>query len=181
MDFDEQDLLQRARSFENQALAEIYDRFSPGLYRYAMRLLGDSILAEECLGDTFSRLLQSLKSHRGPRDHLQAYLYRIAHNWITDHYRKTPPPMIPIEDTEPADPGPTPEKVVAMRHQTQRVRAAMLQLTPDQRQVLILRFLEEWNIEQVAAALGKPEGAVKSLQHRGLAAMKKLLHAEVEG
>ena len=181
MDFDEPDLLQRARSFENQALAEIYDRFSPGLYRYAMRLLGDPILAEECLGDTFSRLLLALKSRRGPRDHLQAYLYRITHNWITDHYRKTPLPVIPIEDTEPADPGPTPEKAVVMCHQKQRVRAAMLQLTPDQRQVLILRFFEEWDIEDVAAALGKPGGAVKSLQHRGLAALKKLLGAEEEG
>ncbi len=73
-----------------QALAEIYDRYSPGLYAYAMRLLGDACLAEDCVSETFARFLKSLRAGQGPEAYLQAYLYRIAHNWITDHYRRQP-------------------------------------------------------------------------------------------
>ena len=62
MDSDK-DLLSRARRLQRQALAEVYDRFSPGLYRYARRLLGDADLAEECVAETFSRFLRAL--HRG--------------------------------------------------------------------------------------------------------------------
>src|SRR5512136_2797630 len=85
-------LLERAREFDRQALAEIYDAYSPGIYRYAMRFLADRDLAEECVAETFSRFLHALKRHTGPRDHLQAYLYRMAHNWFVDFFRQNPPP-----------------------------------------------------------------------------------------
>ena len=89
---DDTELLQQAWRFEEQALAAIYDRFSPGLYRYAWRLLGDVHLAEECVAETFSRFLHALQGGRGPQEYLQAYLYRVAHNWITDYYRRRTPP-----------------------------------------------------------------------------------------
>ena len=76
----EQELLQRASQLETAALAEIYDLYSPGLYRYAMRLIGDATVAEDCVAETFARFLRSLQKRLGLRDHLQAYLYRIAHN-----------------------------------------------------------------------------------------------------
>ena len=92
----EQDLLQRASKIETQALAEIYDSYSPGIYRYAMRLLGDMTLAEDCVAETFARFLKSLQEQRGPRNNLKAYLYRIAHNWIVDHYRKDKETLEPV-------------------------------------------------------------------------------------
>ena len=68
----EMSLLAEARRFEERALAEIYDQFSPGLHRYAMRLLGEVDLAEECVGDTFTRFLQAIHRGGGPRQHLKA-------------------------------------------------------------------------------------------------------------
>jgi DNA-directed RNA polymerase specialized sigma24 family protein len=53
------------------ALAEIYDTYRPGLYRYAMRLLGDASLAEDCVAETFARFLKALHTRQGPREHLQ--------------------------------------------------------------------------------------------------------------
>ena len=81
----EQAILERAKRFEAQALEEIFDTFSPGIYRYAFRLLGDADLARECMSETFSRFLQAVKREGGPDNYLQAYLYRITHNWFTDH------------------------------------------------------------------------------------------------
>jgi RNA polymerase sigma-70 factor, ECF subfamily len=178
MSYDEKRLLQHAALFERETLTEIYDLFSPGIYRYASRLLGESSLAEDCLSETFTRFLQALAAHKGPRDHLQAYLYRIAHNWITDHYRKPSPPVNELDQNDLPSPEPLPETVLARQVQRQELRRALMKLTPDQRQVVVLRFIEEWEVEEVAAALEKPHGSVKSLQHRGLAALKRTLQKE---
>lgn len=170
---DERDLLQRAFQFNHQALAQIYDAYSPGIYRYAMRLLGDVPLAEDCVADTFSRFLASLKKKQGPRDHLQAYLYRIAHNWVVDHYR-TRTETTELDDAvrSGAD---LPENEAAKHIRQGRVRDAIRQLSPDQQKVVALKFLEEWSNEEVARALQKPVGAVKSIQHRALDSLKRLL------
>ncbi len=178
----EEDLLRGAKNFDQQALAEIYDRYSTGLYGYAMRLLGEVNLAEECVAETFARFLQALRAGKGPRDHLQAYLYRIAHNWVTDQYRRQPPPSLALDEELKADPNLQPGQIVEGWHTQERVRLALRALTPEQRQVIVLRFLEGFENEAVAAALGKPVGAVKALQHRALEALRRLLVAiEEEG
>ncbi len=169
----ELDLLKCARAFNQQALAEIYDRYNPGLYGYAMRLLGDECLAEDCVAETFSRFLKSLHAGQGPTEHLQAYLYRIAHNWITDHYRRQP--MLELDDELRAEDEDRPEAQVDHRLQQERVRNALRLLTPDQRQVIILRFLEGWENDEVSAAIQKPSSAVRALQHRALASLRRWL------
>jgi RNA polymerase sigma-70 factor (ECF subfamily) len=171
----EQELLSGALSYDLSALAEIYDRYSPGIYRYAMRLLGNEVQAEECVADTFTRFLQALRIGHGPRDHLQAYLYRIAHNWITDFYRRQPPPPFPLDDDLSADPASLPETLAEEHHLQQEIRLALRALTPDQRQVIVLRFLEGWDNNEVAAALKKPVGAIKALQYRGLKLLQTIL------
>ena len=175
----EAQLLRRARAWDMEALGAIYDGYSPLLYRYAMRLLGDPDVAEECVAETFSRFLQALRGGGGPKQHLKAYLFRVAHNWITDYYRRHQP--VESLDTWPqplADEDPSPEEVADVRWQQERVRALLARLTPDQRQVIVLRFLEGWSLAEVAETLDKPVGAVKALQHRALAALRRLLEAE---
>lgn len=175
---DEYHLLEAARRFELKVLAQIYDTYSPGLYRYAMRRLGDSQLAEDCVAETFSRFLQTLRERRGPGEHLQAYLYRVAHNWIVDQYRREKPGVELAEDL-PSETEDT-EWDASLRLQQAKVRAAIRRLTPDQQQVIVLKYLEDWQNEDVAQALGKPVGAVKSLQHRALATLQRQLTDEVE-
>ena len=171
----EVELLRRAREFDSYALAEIYDEYSPALYRYAMRLLGDVDLAEECVSETFTRFLQALKRKRGPKDHLQAYLNRIAHNWITDQYRKKTLPTAPIEEGMNFPSGENTEDAAIQNLRGARVRDALMRLTPDQRQVITLKYLEHLENAEIAEALGKPVGAVKSLQHRALTSLKRIL------
>lgn len=168
----EQELLTKAGQFDTRALTEIYDLYSPRLYRYAMRLLGDDCAAEDCVSETFSRFLKALQAGKGPRDYLQAYLFRTAHNLVVDHYRRQPlteeltDDLPNVEDTENA----------ADHNLSQnRVRAALHKLTEDQQQVVSLKFLEGWDNDAVAKALNKPVGAVKSLQHRALAQLQKIL------
>ena len=172
----EQELLTQAGQFDSCALAEIYDIYSPRLYRYSVRLLGDDCAAEDCVSETFSRFLKALQAGKGPRDYLQAYLFRTAHNLVVDHYRRQSPTEELDEDLPQAE---TTESVAEDNLRQSRVRAALHKLTEDQQQVVALKFLEGWENEEIARALHKPIGAVKSLQHRALAQLQKILLDEV--
>ena len=171
----EQDLLNSARNFDLSALGAIYDCYSPGIYRYAMRLLGDDCQAEDCVAETFSRFLKVLRSGQGPQDHLQAYLYQIAHNWISDSYRRQPPLPLELEDSMNAGELFLPEKQVETHLEQQQVRLALRSLTPDQRQVITLRFIEGLENDEIAKAVEKPVGAVKALQHRAINTLRRVL------
>ena len=174
--FVEKELLQAAQRFDQKALGQIYDLYSPELYRYAIRFLGDPCRAEDCLADTFSRFLKAIYTRHGPQDYLRAYLYRIAHNWIADYYRRTPD-VTELKETQPCI-GNSPEQEADLRMRQAQMRKAILQLTSDQQQVIAFKFLQGWNNHEVAHALQKPVGAVKSLQHRALASLKKILEKE---
>ena len=171
----EKQLLKLAQQHDQNALVEIYDLYSPGLYRYAVRLLNNPDLAEDCVAETFSRFLKALSNHGGPKEHLRAYLYRIAHNWVTDLYRKQV--FIQADDhlDQQIDPAPTTSDLVEESLEREKVRKAINYLTPDQRQVVVLKFLEGWSNKEVAESIKKPVGAVKSLQHRALISLRRIL------
>jgi RNA polymerase sigma-70 factor, ECF subfamily len=172
----EKELLQTAMRFDQKALGQIYDLYSPELYRYAARFLGDPCVAEDCVADTFSRFLKAIRDRRGPKDYLRAYLYRIAHNWIADHYRRAPD-VVELKETQSSN-AILPEQEAYLRIRQAQMRKAILGLTPDQQQVIALKYLQDWNNEEIAHGLHKPVGAVKSLQHRALASLKKILEKE---
>ncbi len=168
-------LLKKAREFDQKALAEIYDLFSDALYAYAYKHVGRPQIAEDLVAETFQRFLTSLEQGGGPTDHLKAYLYRITHNLITDFYRREPPPPQELDGRLVADDEPGPANQVAQLQQAERVRMALRMLTSDQRQVVVLRFLEGWTSQEIAHSMDKSLGAVKALQHRGIATLQRIL------
>ena len=176
----ERELLPRLWDLDEQALELVYDAFQPPLYRYVYRMLGHPEAAQDIVGETFRRLLQALHQGRGPKRHIQAWLYRVAHNLVVDQYRRRPaqPPLsleaVTLEQGDDLD-----EKVQRQLDQ-ERIRQAIHQLRPAQRQVIALKFLEGMSNKEVAIVLGKSVGAVKSLQHRALAALRRVLSAQQE-
>jgi RNA polymerase sigma-70 factor (ECF subfamily) len=171
----ERKLLQLARKFDEHTLVEIYDQYSPMLYHYAVRLLNNPDLAEECVAETFSRFLTALRNNGGPQTNLRAYLYRVAHNWITDQYRDHIPHQTVDDYDQLADPGLTTSRIVGKKLDREKVRRAINRLTPDQRQVVSLKYFEGWSNAEIAKSINKTIGAVKSLQHRALQSLKELL------
>jgi RNA polymerase sigma-70 factor (ECF subfamily) len=168
-------LLRRARAFDEQALGEIYDAYFERLYRYAYRLVGDVESAQDIASEALRRLLEVLREGRAP-NHLGAWLYRVAHNLAMDQHRQRPAGgVVSLEpDLDQVDEADT---EAASEHQIaqEQVRAALAQLTPEQQNVVVLKFLEGYSNAEVGALMNKPEGAVKSLQHRALAALKRAL------
>lgn len=168
-------LLKGARAFDQDALAKIYDVFSDALYAYAYKHVGTAQVAEDIVAETFRRFLTALERGGGPQDHLRAYLYRITHNLITDLYRREPPPAQELDEERLVEEGPGPAGMLDERQESERVRQALRLLTPEQRQVVILKYLEGWSSEEIAQTMEKSLGAVKALQHRGLAALQRIL------
>jgi RNA polymerase sigma-70 factor, ECF subfamily len=179
-DADDRDLIRRLKKLDEAALTETFDTCQRPVYAVAWRLLGDAALAQDCMMDVFSRLLLVLRSGKGPDTHLRAYLIRSAHNRAVDMI-KVRQPAVSINElsdelgVEFTSEEPDPAITVSAILDAQTVRAALLRLTADQRMVLLMKYFEDLSNEEAASALGKPVGAVKSLQHRALATMRRLL------
>jgi RNA polymerase sigma-70 factor (ECF subfamily) len=171
----EQEQLNRAKGLDLIALGEIYDAYSPEIFKHAMKILGNELLAEDCVSETFARFLQALNAGKGPREFLRAYLYRIAHNWMADYFRKQPEKIEILHESFSDKNEISPEGHIEMEFEKRSVRYALANLTQNQREVITLRYLEGWSTEEIARVTRKPVGAVKALQHRGLNAMRRCL------
>lgn len=169
--------LEHAQQFQIHTLTEIYEEFSPQLYHYALSRLGHPSRAEDCVADTFQRFLQSLQKKTHIKN-TRAYLYRIAHNWIIDHYHQK------NEDTDelPENMAPKDQKslegIAVEKMEQENLRLAIRELSPKQQQVIILRYLEDWSQKEVAVSIGRSVGAVKQLQRRAEIKLKKRLETD---
>jgi RNA polymerase sigma-70 factor (ECF subfamily) len=175
---DEGSLLERARAYDEEALAELYDRYAPRMYAYIYRRVGDAGLAEDLTGELFLRVLRSISSKQAWRDSFRAWLYRIAHNLVVDHFRRLPSkPEVPLgPKVEGA--GGDPMAAVESRQAREVLRAATRRLTPEQQEVLALRFGEGLTAAETGRVIGKTTGAVEALQHRALASLRRILGVE---
>jgi RNA polymerase sigma-70 factor (ECF subfamily) len=170
--------IERAQHGDERAFDIIYDRFADALFRYVYARCGDPTLAEDLLGDLWVRVVERLSTFRQPPSGVEpafaAWLYRIAHNLVIDSFRRKESGHIPL-DPGISDREPTPDEQAISGDERHQLHAAIAQLTPDQREVVLMRFIEERSNAEVAALTGRSEGAVKVMQHRALAALAKLL------
>ncbi len=164
--------LQQARAFDKAAVTAIYDTFHPKIYRYIYRQVGDVEVSRDLTAEVFRRFLQAIQNGNGPDQQLQAWLYRTAHNIVIDYYRRRQHrDHLQLTESLPAAESEL-EWVVDQNSLGRMVRHAIHALTPEQQQVITLKFLEGFSNGEVAEIMNKPIGAVKSLQHRALNALQ---------
>jgi RNA polymerase sigma-70 factor (ECF subfamily) len=176
---DEAALRDRAAALEPVALTEIYDTYAVKIYSYIYHRTGDSALAEDLTGDVFIRMLEAIQSDRGWNTSLQGWLYRIAHNLVVDYFRRrSKRDGVELDERWMAAENPTTSfEGLFSSHQLQ---TAMRFLTEEQQQVIILKFVEGLSNSEVAEVMDKTEGAIKALQHRALAALRRVVGSHVE-
>jgi RNA polymerase sigma-70 factor (ECF subfamily) len=156
----------------------LYQLFYPKVYNYAYIQLGDVQQAEDLASEVLLRMLESLKGYRFRGLPLSAWVFRIARNCLIDLHRrrKRRPEVGLFEGIPDAEDNPP---LAAERAMTQaELRRALVHLTEEQRQVIILKFIQGMDNATVARILGRSQGAVKSLQHRALVSLKKILSRE---
>jgi RNA polymerase sigma-70 factor (ECF subfamily) len=166
-------LLQLARAGDARGLAEIHDRYYPKLYRYALYRLGDDADAQDVAGEVFVRLLDTLRAGRPPQSTLGGWLFGVAAHLVADHFRRAPRESLPLSDGLLAHTSAAHEAEERLQHQ--QLRAAMRLLTAEQQEVLALRFGDGYSLEQTAEIMSKSVNAVKALQFRATAALRRVL------
>lgn len=172
--------LKKAQSLDRNTLGGIYDEFQPLLYSYIFRRVGDVDVARDLTTDVFRRFLQAMANGNGPNDQLRAWLYRVAHNIVVDHYRRQEHRQAqPLEESLVSREA-APDAMTEHRLQCEGVRLALIQLTADQQEIIALKFLEGMTNEEAAQITGRSVGAVKALQHRALAALRRHLVSQEE-
>lgn len=181
---DEIKLLEQARSFDPEALAWVYQTYHGAIYRYIYYHLGDGWAAEDLASDVFRRFLKAMRQGNGPTRQLSAWLYRVAHNLMVDELRRCKHRDHhsldgTLRDTL-KDRADSLDHLAGNAIAMEQLRDALLELTEDQRQVVVLRFLQGMSNAEVAEITGKTVGAVKALQHRGLDALRGQLSVPQE-
>jgi len=168
-------LLERARKYDAHALGNIYDRYSTRIYNYIYRRVGDAHLAEDLTASVFTKMLEAIRSDKLWRPSFSGWLYRIAHNVVVDHYRSWRRDSEFPLDARLVTTGGDPVKSLDVVLTQAQLRRAVSQLTPEQGQVVLLKFVEGMSNTEIADIMGKTEGAIKSLQHRALDALRRVL------
>ena len=167
-----------ARRANEAKLASLYEEYYDKIARYAYVRIGDRTEAEDIAEEVFLKALQSLKSYKERGIPMQAWLFRIAHNLVVDHLRKTTKHRtVPIETMQIAtdvDPVITTEKNI----EVERVTKAMEQLTREQQEVLRLRFFGGLTSKEAGSILNKRDGAVREMQRVAMEKLRKLLVAD---
>ncbi len=177
---DDDKRLRLAKAYDRQTIAGIYDEYHLPIYRYISRQVEEMETARDLTSEVFKRFLSALESGQGPEKSIRSWLYRAAHNIVVDHYRRRQfRAHLPLpEGLASGDAGPAED---VQRHlDAARLREALETLTPDQRQVITLKFLAGLTNAEIGEIMGKPTGAVKSLQHRGLASLQRQLIPDKE-
>lgn len=172
-------LLAQAMRFESEALAAVHDRYFRQVFRYLLVRCGDRPLAEDMASEVFVRFMEAMGKAARPPDSLRGWLFGVAAHVWADQQRRSfrQARLAPRVDTAPVA-APLPEPSAEHSDMSQRLLAAMADLTEEQREVLSLRFVGELPIRDVALSLGKTEGSVKQLQARAVAALGRLLSGE---
>lgn len=172
---EEQQLIQRAQAGNAEAVAELYRRHAPAIFRYAFFRVNDQTAAEDLTGDVFVEMMQALHRYTERGAPFAAWLFRIARARIVDYHRRhARRPTETLSETL-ADHAPSPEMQATTQAETHGLLAAMQILTDEQRTVIQLRFVEGHSLETTARLMRKTLGAIKALQHRALSRLGRHL------
>jgi RNA polymerase sigma-70 factor (ECF subfamily) len=178
---DPTDLARRAADQDSQAFAQLYDEHLSGIYRYVLYKVGNQTLAEDLTADVFAKAWERIGHFRWRNVPFEHWLLRIARNVVIDHWRAHRRPTSPMEelDNTPSDEL-APDEWVARDIEIEGLAKGLAGLPDDQRDVLVLRFIEGYSHADVAATLGKSEVAVRQIQVRGLRSLQKIIRAQQE-
>jgi RNA polymerase sigma-70 factor (ECF subfamily) len=173
------ELIERAKEHSG-AFGVLYERYVDRIYNYVYYRTGSTQDAEDLTARTFHRALKNMPRyvHRGIP--FSAWLYRIAHNlvanWHRDNSRRQ---VVPLNETVvAAHRREQPEAMVEAQEDQDRLLRVIRRLPQERQQLLILKFVERMSNAEIAQVMGRTEGAIKSLYHRTLIALREMLASE---
>jgi RNA polymerase sigma-70 factor, ECF subfamily len=170
-------LVERAQSGEADAFGGLYDQYSDTVYRYIYYRVGSKATAEDLTSETFLRALRRIGTFTWQGRDFGAWLVTIARNLVADHFKSsrfrlevTTGEMLDANEVERS-----PEDSVLESLSNAALLDAVRRLNPQQQECVTLRFLQGLSVAETAHAMGKNEGAIKTLQYRAVRTLARLL------
>jgi len=177
-DLDERALVRRAIARDREAFGVLYDRHVVRVYRHIYYMVGNAAEAEDLAAQAFLQAWEAIHRYQIRGAPFVSWLLRIAHNLGVSHLRsKRDSSELPETLVDHSRHG-NPEEVLQRQVEADRVRQAIMRLRDEQRQVIMLRFVEDLEYREVAAIVGKSVAAVRVIQHRALNALRKQMRQE---
>ncbi|MBI4973018.1 sigma-70 family RNA polymerase sigma factor [Candidatus Roizmanbacteria bacterium] len=167
-------LMRQMKKGDRDAFGKLYLRYLDAIYRYIFFRVGqEKAIAEDISETVFFKAWEHIGSFKENQGTFKAWLYMIAKNAITDHFRKNKNKVNLEESVLPTDNNI--EEKIEYNDQVSRLMSRINLLTDDQRQVITMKYIEEMPNAEIARILDKNEEAIRALQHRALQKLKKLL------
>jgi RNA polymerase sigma-70 factor, ECF subfamily len=170
-------LVELARGGDADAFGLLYDHYQPSIYRFLYYRTRSVVVAEDLTSETFFRALRNMAGFRWQGKDFGAWLMTIARNLATDHFKagRTRLEMTTEDMGQHDDETEGPETAVMATLTNEILLEALTELPNEQRDCLVMRFLQGMSIAETAAVLGRSEGAIKQLQLRGVRNLAKLM------
>lgn len=157
---------------QKKEFGKIYDQYIEKIYRFVFLKVNSQDIAQDICSETFLKGWEAFKEYK--IDNPQAFLYRIARNLVIDHYReKGRTNIISAEYATIPDPRAGFEEKIALNSDLEHVKKALSKLSDEYQNVVVLRYLEDLPIPEIAKALDKTEDATRVTLHRALKALKR--------
>lgn len=175
------ELVSRAQQGDGEAFGQLYDRYVDAVFRFIYYRVNDRALAEDFTSETFLRALRRIGSISYQGRDVGAWFVTIARNIVFDHMKSARHRLevTTADNPENNDPAPSPESAVLTTLTNERLMAAVAQLGDEQRECVLLRFIQGFSVSETAMVMGKNDGAVKALQHRAIRKLAELVGGEL--
>ncbi len=179
-------LVSRCLHGEEPAWEELVRLHTRKVYSLCFRFTGSSQEAQDLTQEVFLRVFRTVKTFRSTEGSFATWLSRVTRNLLIDHYRRTRQERItdsieeqlPVLEVAGAAASTRPDRALAGREASEILQAALQRLSPDLREAVILRDLQEMEYREIAEVLQIPEGTVKSRINRGRAELARLLRKQ---
>jgi len=172
---DQKGIIQKAKQGNRSAISMLYEMYADLIYRYiSSRVPLDEV--EDLTSEVFLNMVESLPAYEITGAPFEAWLYRIAAARVADYYRsRSRNPQTELLETMSDDTIPKPEEVLLEQQETLELKTALNELSQEEQTILLLRFVERKSHREVAKIVNKSEMAVRSIQHRALVRLTRLL------
>lgn len=168
-------LVARAQRADAEAVGALYDHYLDRVFRFVRFRLGSRLDAEDVTQRVFLHMIEALPRYRVRGTPFGAWLFRIARNAVIDHQRthRAHDALEAVADAASGEPSPEDRAIIST--EMQRVAGVLEELTEDQREVISLRYWAGLSHAEIAALLGRREGAIRAIQFRALQALRQRL------
>ena len=165
----------------HKKFSQLYDQNIEQIYRFVYFKVSSKEIAEDLCSETFAKGWNHFKENHEKIDNPRAFLYQIARNLIVDHYReKNKADLVSVEFVPLSDPGIDVKEQSMLNSDLDNVKKALQNLKEDYKEIIVMHYLNDLEIPEIAQSLGKKEGAVRVKLHRALKALKKKLENNIE-